>query len=89
MGTLGTWLLIGYERLNSHPLTKVLRRLLNTDFKVLLLNSIEALKEEEEHNDALIETLEKIVHKQLTKYCFKENVVKEIQSLYMPESVDD
>ena len=36
----------------------------------------------------LIETLGKIVHTQMTKYCFNGNVVQELQSLYMPESVD-
>jgi len=52
----------------------------------MLLEKIEGLEGDED--DVQVEVMEKTLQTQLNKYCFKNSIVKELQTLYMQDYID-
>ena len=68
---------------------EIIVKFINTKFKNRLVEAISELQKEETPDESLIEAVEFIMNKQLTISTFKDGMIKELQSLYMADDVDE
>jgi len=68
---------------------EIVVKFFNTYFKKRLLQAIDDLQKEANPDEDLIGTVDFIINKQLTYSTFKDCMIKELQSMYLHDDVDE